>query len=68
MCDQKEALGERYRVAADEFCSAVNELQENIGTSKKEAYKKLYGATRSARIGMEQARLDLEKHVSEHGC
>ena len=61
-------LAERYRAAAEKLAHAVAELHSKTAVSRKADYVEMRHASEQARKIMEQARHDLERHVSEHGC
>ena len=67
-CEEKKRLAGEYSAAADKLAETVADLQTRIGTSKKVEYYEILRVTEQARMDMEQARLNLERHISTHGC
>lgn len=70
-CEEKKRLGQQYSFTADTFAQVVTVLQENIRTSKQLEYEELRELRRiieQARMDMEQTRLNLERHIAQHGC
>jgi hypothetical protein len=67
-CPERERLQERYAEATRLYSEAVQNLHENMGTLPAEAYIRLDRHKERARLESETARLDLERHLAEHGC
>jgi hypothetical protein len=68
LCAEKEHLLGLYDAAANEFSRTVSVLKLRMGVLSREEYRRLRQFSEHARIKLEQARLDLEQHISEHGC
>ena len=67
-CDERARLLNEYNSATMAFSASVAELVQKPGTTLEGEYKRLKNAADQARIATEQARLNLEKHIAEHGC
>ena len=68
VCDERTRLLNEYSSATLALSASVDELIQNTGTGLKAEYMRLNNATDRARIAAEQAHINLEKHVAEHGC
>lgn len=68
MCEHHRELLDLYQKAVSRFSTTLEALQAAHATVSKQEYGRLYGYLEQARIASEQARLDLERHVAEHGC
>lgn len=68
MCRERVFLLSVYNEATAAYAKAVMTLHERIGTSSKSEYEILLKAVNIARTKAEQARLELEEHMSEHTC
>ena len=67
-CDERARLLNEYNSATMAFSASVAELVQKAGTTLQGEYNRLKNAADQARIAAEQARLNLEKHIAEHGC
>jgi hypothetical protein len=67
-CEEKETLTKDYGNAAEIFGLAMKELLAKMGASQKPEFERMRYATEHARINMEQARWNLERHILDHGC
>ena len=67
-CDEKVRLLNGYRLGAQEFLTSITELQNRLGTVPKREYERLRRVTETNRMKSEQARLELERHLADHGC
>jgi hypothetical protein len=65
---EKTRIATEYEAATLKFSEAVTQLYRNIGTSSKEEYDRLNQIADETRGKSEQARLALEKHITEHCC
>ena len=68
MCDRHRELLDSYQQAVSRFSATLEALRAAHGTISKQEYGRLYGYVEQARGTSEQARLDLERHIAEHGC
>jgi len=68
MCDRHRELLDTYQQAVSRFSVTLEALRASRGAVSKQEYGRLYGYVEQARAASEQARLDLERHVAEHGC
>ena len=68
MCPVKERLIQKYNDATKNYSRALNTLRAKMGTSSKPQYQQMLQESEEARERSEQARLALQRHVSEHGC
>jgi hypothetical protein len=68
MCDRHRELLDVYQQAVSRFSATLDALKASQGGVSKQEHDRLYGYVEQARAASEQARLDLERHVAEHGC
>ena len=68
MCERQEELLGLYQRAVSRFSATLDASKSARGTVSKQEYDRLYQYVEQARAASEQARLDLERHVAEHGC
>jgi hypothetical protein len=68
MCEHHRELLDLYRQAVSRFSATLEALKASQGTVSKQEHDRLYGYVEQARMASEQARLDLERHIAEHGC
>jgi len=68
MCEEQARLTEAYDKAVSSFSMALDALQAAIRTTPKEEYNRLRHYVELARVFSEQTRIDLERHIHEHGC
>jgi hypothetical protein len=68
MCEHHRELLDMYQKAVSRFGATLEALRVSQGTISKQEYDRLYGYVEQARMASEQARLDLERHVAQHGC
>ncbi len=68
MCEKHAALLQAYQKAVSQLRTALDALQAAIPTAPKEEYHRMRGYMEQSRVSAEQARIDLETHVREHGC
>jgi hypothetical protein len=67
-CLHKRQFLDAYRAATAVFSSRLTLLNDRMGTSSRDEYERLRQQVDEARVGSEQARLALERHVADHGC
>jgi len=68
VCDERTRLLNEYKSTTLELSARVAKLIDNTGTTPQRDYNLLKNVADLARIAAEQARLNLEKHIVEHGC
>jgi hypothetical protein len=68
ICEEKNRLMHAYQTRTRLFSHAVDQLDVARSTAKKSAYIDLKRISEDARIDSEKARLELERHVYDHGC
>ena len=68
MCDRHRELLDLYQNAVSRFSATLEALRASQGAISKQEYGRLYGYVEQARTASEEARLNLEQHVAEHGC
>jgi RNase P subunit RPR2 len=68
MCEKHAALLQVYQKAVSQMSTALDALQAAIATAPREEYARMRRYVEQSRIAAKRARLDLEKHVREHGC
>ena len=69
MCDRQRELLDVYQQAASRFSVTLEALNaaQAAGVVKQD-YDRFHGYVEQTRTASEQARLELERHVAEHGC
>ena len=67
-CLEKVRLANEYETATSEYCRNVAALNTRIGVIPQTTYEDIRSASEHTRLISEQARLNLDQHVSEHGC
>jgi hypothetical protein len=67
-CERRKELLKLYHQAATEYADMVRQLKENRGIVRTHDYMLLRSQVINARVKLEQIRLDLGRHASEHGC
>jgi hypothetical protein len=67
-CEQKSLYVKAYSIAAEDFARSVADLNAKTATSLKPEYDRLRNATQEFHTKMEQAKLELERHIASHGC
>ena len=68
VCDKRARLLNEYKSATLALSASVVELIQKAGTTPMGEYNLLKNAADQMRVAAEQARLNLDKHVAEHGC
>jgi hypothetical protein len=67
-CEEKARLLVAYQTRAHLYSLSVDQIQQARSTTKREVYRELIRLSDNARIQCERARIELESHLSEHGC
>jgi multidrug resistance efflux pump len=67
-CDEEQRLVDAYAFATADYNRAVQVLQRRRGVMSKTEYERLRAFSEQARASCEQARNELERHTSNHGC
>jgi hypothetical protein len=67
-CEEKGRLTREYQKATKTFSESVAELQQKMGRSSKEEYKRLQRANEDGVFILSMARLAPEQHVAAHKC
>ena len=67
-CEEKQQLLTAYRTAAHRYNVAVEALCLARNGSQKTDYNRMLRTSELARAKSEQARINFEAHVAEHGC
>jgi hypothetical protein len=67
-CPEKTRLLNEYSEATQKFSESVSVLQTRMGTVPKNEYDRLVRLSETHRVRSEQARLDMERHIADHGC
>jgi len=57
-----------YSNSARDYAYLVRDLSERVGSPNAIEYLKLHNETEAARVRAELARLEYERHLTEHGC
>lgn len=67
-CQDKAELLYTYQSALAEYSRTVTFLYKHVGTLPKRDYQEIDEFCDRARQRSEAARLDLDRHIAEHGC
>ena len=68
MCERHSQLLEAYQKAVALFSMTLDALQAGRSTATKVDYDRMRHYVEQTRLIAENARIDLEQHVLEHGC
>ncbi len=68
MCERHWELLEAYQKAVALFSTTLDALQASRATVKKDEYERMRAYVEQTRLIAEDARMDLERHIVEHGC
>jgi hypothetical protein len=66
MCEEKKRLLGSFDDAATAHSRLISALNEQLGTMTKKFYLESRRNIETMRLQMEQARQDLDRHVTEH--
>ena len=61
-------LLDRYSAVLANFQQAVHEMRARLNGADEQAFQKANTASERLRLECEQARIELDTHVLEHGC
>jgi hypothetical protein len=67
-CPERERLEKEYVAATRVYCETVRSVHSRMGTIPKHEFDLLNHDIDQTRLTSEMARLDLERHVSDHRC
>jgi hypothetical protein len=65
-CDEKDRLLDEYAARAHEFCEAVEQLRKR--SNEVEAFIHALDETGRVHRRCEHSRIQVNKHLSKHGC
>jgi hypothetical protein len=68
MCEQHDELLATYQKAVALFSTTLDALQAGRATIARGEYERMRSYVEQTRLKAEDARVDLERHVAEHGC
>jgi hypothetical protein len=68
VCAEKLRLLYAYKLAVEEHCKALGELNRKVGFSSRSQYAEMYRRAESLRGNTVILREELEWHVHKHGC
>jgi hypothetical protein len=68
MCERHTELLTAYQKAVALFSTTLDALQAARANVAKDEYERMRNYVEQTRIISENARIDLERHVAEHGC
>jgi RNase P subunit RPR2 len=68
MCDRHSELLAAYQKAVALFSMTLDALQAGRATVEKQEYERMRSYVEQTRLIAEDARMELERHVAEHGC
>ena len=61
-------LLDRYSAVLANFQHAVHEMRSRLTSADEQAFQRANTASERLRLECEQARIELDAHVMEHGC
>lgn len=61
-------LLDRYSAVLANFQQAVHEMRMRLNSSDERSFQKANSVSERLRLECEQARIELDAHVLEHGC
>jgi hypothetical protein len=67
-CEEQSKLLSAYRRAVSHYSTAVEAMEAAGETVSKEEYHRVRGYVEQSRMISEEARVNLDRHLSEHGC
>ena len=67
-CRERDRLLRAYGAYLSDHMRSVQVLTARIGVLRKEDYQSIRAGEDRARKMAEQARLELDAHITEHGC
>lgn len=67
-CTDRMRLLDRYSAVLAEFQQAVHDMRALLNASDEQAFQKAASASEKLRLECEQARMELDAHVLDHGC
>jgi hypothetical protein len=68
MCERHSELLAAYQKAVALFSTTLDALQAARAIVVKDEYDRMRNYVEQTRLKAEDARIDLERHVVEHGC
>jgi hypothetical protein len=68
MCERHRELFEVYQKEVARYTATVEALKAVMFSEDKQDVQRHHGYVEQARIKSEQARLNLQQHIAEHGC
>jgi RNase P subunit RPR2 len=68
MCERHTELLTAYQKAVALFSTTLDALQAARANVAKDEYDRMRNYVEQTRMISENARIDLERHVAEHGC
>jgi hypothetical protein len=68
MCEEQSKLLSAYRRAVGHYNTAVEAMEAASETVTKAEYHRMRGYVEQSRVISEEARIALDRHLSEHGC
>jgi hypothetical protein len=67
-CERHDELMAAYRKAQALFSMTLDALEASRAAASKAEYERMRNYTEQTRLSAEDARMDLEQHIAEHGC
>ncbi len=67
-CPEKRVLQDRCTTSSHVYAESLAFLSAKVGTVSKQEYERLHSIMLHFRKQLEMARIELEKHKTEHGC
>ena len=67
-CQERDGIMRAYTAYLSDHLRCVQVLANRIGVMQREDYQSIRAGEERARKMAEQARLELEAHIANHGC
>jgi hypothetical protein len=68
ICEEKYRLTCEYQTACESYAHAVCKLLNELGITQSAEYQCLRTSADEFRLYSDRMRLNLERHIAEHGC
>jgi hypothetical protein len=68
MCKEHAKLLKLYQESVAKFSATLNALEAARPNTLREEYQRMAGYVEQARSNSDEARADLDRHVTDHGC
>ena len=68
MCEEHSKLFHAYQEAVALFSTTLNARQATLVTAPRDEYPRMTEYVEQARLASEDARAELDRHITAHGC